>query len=141
MGRGCVQGDEEVWTDDAKSTLPALNKGSATSAGVGELSFAEDVRKVDEASDGGGAREAEVRGRVNFRTFSFPHAHKLKDHPHLHKVAEEANGQLMAEMTRAPAGAPGPPSVSTMVQGLESMSGTQMIHTVLAEMEAPAETE
>lgn len=107
---------------------------------LSELSFAGNVARVP-AEDSGGAAEAESRDeegvrRVDFKRFSFPHSAQ-HTHPHLQKVAEEANGQLMDEMTRVPTGqiaAAGAESVSSVIPGLEGMSGTQMIHAVLADM-------
>lgn len=119
-----------------------LQKGEAFGSAVGELSFAGDVSTVPRESSGGSAevaaREEEVRGRV--KSFSFPHAAQPHPHgqaPHLQKVAEEANGQLMDEMTRVPTapGFGGAASVSSVIPGLENMSGTQMIHAVLADKE------
>lgn len=122
----------------------ALNKAEAFGSADKELSFAGDVSTVQQASSGGSAevalREEEVRGRVNFKSFSFSHPPQPHPHgqaPHLQKVAEEANGQLMDEMTRVPTTQlhGGATSVSSVIPGLENMSGTLMIHAILADKE------
>eukprot|EP00892_Ulva_mutabilis_P003592 jgi/Ulvmu1/1604/UM111_0033.1 len=124
--------------EEKPDDLPTLHKGFGSS--LGELSFAGEVTKGDRPSseDPAGAVKHHVDGRhhVNFKTFSFPHAM-----PHLHKVAEEANGRLMDEMTRKPPASAGVTSASSVVQALDGMSGTEMIYSVLAEMDRDAEGE